>query len=609
MILRSIVLVPALASGLGWLAPRSTLPSHSRQNTTNATNSTNVSSVDHEFWLIRKGLAGVEGVDALRASITDGVGGLGMIASETAAGSAASTIRLASLASSSAADVLDATGEQLQSGFKHIPLLGGVGGSVVGSMFRLGAVGARGVGLTADAFASATESIGEELSSSVRRTADQLKQPVYGASSKAARRAQLESQIAALSEEALTAAASDGHTAESWAQAALFVHSRSDSELTKQSGSLVAGPKEVSGAQAWRRKASAILFIALWPGLIIARGFATNARPAVLWSLISLGQVIPMFFLFEGNKVPQLLSLRFLLTPVELPTSKADDTDEAPPLPPPTYDTTTACNAEVKWINVALIALWSYTGAENGQSSGGVGAVLRNAVADALATALETSSAKPGSVASVSVCRLDLGRAPPMLHSLQCIQHQAQFHRSMNITSDGDNSENGSKALGPFLVFEADVGWEPPGFEVVVEVSSTRLARSALPRLTVRAADLKLRLKTHIAVELLPAPPFVGRVGFALASSPCLDLSLSPHVSGSIRPSNSNNASASYQNLKQRLNLDVTRLPVLRNWLHNVVIKSFAPYVQPGVVAFDLGTSLAAPANSSAALEDRGTDG
>jgi hypothetical protein len=613
MFLCCIALLPVLVSGLGWFVPKNTPPSNLGDDATNVTNSTNVSSIHHESgkngysWLRQKGLAGVEGADALRTSITDGVGGIGMVASETAAGSAASTIRLASFATTSAANVLDSTGEQLQSGFKYIPLVGGVGGSVVGSLFRLGAVGARGVGLTADAFASATESIGEELSSSVRRTTDQLKQPVYSSASKAARRAQLDSQVAALSEEALSAIAADGYTAESWAQSALLVHSRAGSEATRQSGALIVDSKQLSGAQIWRRKASAILFIALWPGLVLARGFATKARPSVLWSLISFGQVLPICFLLGADNVLQLPSLTPPLPSPELPTrtSEADDIDKAPPLPIPSDNATAARSAEVKWINVALMALWSYTGAENGQSSGGIGAVLRNAVAEALATALETSSAKPGSVASVSVRRLDLGRAPPLFHSLQCIQHQAQHRMSAkNNASDGGSNEDGSKNLGPFLIFEADVGWAPPGFEVLVEVSSTRLARSALPRLAVRIADLKLRLKTRIAVELLPAPPFVGRVGFALASSPTLDLSLSPHFTGAIKPISNSHTTAGSKDWQQRLSMDVARLPVLRDWLHTVVMKSFAPYVEPGVVAFDLGAALATSPNASAAAVD-----
>jgi hypothetical protein len=258
--------------------------------------------------------------------------------------------------------------------------------------------------------------------------------------------------------------------------------------------------------------------------------------------------------------------------------------------------------AEVDWINVALAALWTTAGVEGGQAAGGIGAVAREAAAEALAAALETSSAKPGSVASVTVRRLDLGRAPPALHSLRCIQHHGRFRNAANETKR-DNRQDGQGALGPFLVFEADVGWEPPGFELVVEVSSTRLARSALPRLAVRAADLRLRLAVHVAVELLPAPPFVGRVGFTLAAPPTLDLSLSPHFTGAARPSNSADAAALSSERPRRLNVDVARLPVLRDWLHTVVTKSFAPYVDPRVAAFDLGASLTTPANATATAD------
>jgi len=380
-----------------------------------------------------------------------------------------------------------------------------------------------------DSLAAATELLGSELSETVMKTARHL-----GPTPTAA----VDSETSYLP--ASVSSSLSNVTLEQWAHGSLVLHHAlmeaeagllNDDDNNSNSSKLTEPAfKKGSRLMLPNRWALASFAAVIWPAII--GSWVQGPRGIFRWALLVAGNAVTLFCMASG------------VHPKEKSTSSS-----------PPFDS----NAEsLRWLSESFDSIWMAAAAD--ASIGGVGALANALVVDKLSTALQESSVKPGSLAKVSVTRLNLGETPPRVSSVRVLR-PAQASREVG-----------------FLAYEVGLDWTPREFELVIDVASTMLKRSALPKLAVRVADVSVSATVTLLVELTSSQPFVGRLAMSFPSSPSVDVSLSPYISA-----------RGIHSLAGRTRLDFAHLPLIQNFISSFIASSLSPYVAPGFAAIDLG--------------------
>jgi len=179
---------------------------------------------------------------------------------------------------------------------------------------------------------------------------------------------------------------------------------------------------------------------------------------------------------------------------------------------------------------------------------GGLSNYISSTVLLVLDEILRSSDSKPETIAYASVPYLNLGSAPPLIHTIQTRRPLAADQGSRVVY----------RVAGEFLA---------PDFAFGLVLRMSHLEHAVLPTISVKTTNLTVGFSVDVTLEPHPDVPFIDILELSLVEPPTVDLRV--------------------QVLENRF-LDLVSIPGVSDWLRYEIKASCRPFVHPGRVAVNI---------------------